>query len=181
MFPLTDDSFFESQIPGPTKEEIRAISISKMRIFPGCKVLEIGTGTGAVSVDLDRLGCYVISLDLNEYISRSPGRKLSMNVDFIQAESPLFSAREVFDSVFIGGTQNVGGSIELARALLRKGGRVVINAFTLESLGEISRALEASFQEYDVIQVSVSKAERLGKYRAFIARNPVYIFYASKG
>ena len=180
MFTNIDDSFFESHIPGPTRQEIRAVSISKLKVFPGCRVLEVGTGTGAIAVDLDRFGCYVVSLDLKEYISRSPGRKLANNVDFVQAEFPFFSAREVFDSVFIGGTQNICGTVKLAHSLLRKGGRIVINAFTLESLGEISKALEENFHEFDVIQIFVSKAERLGKYRAFIARNPVYIFYASK-
>ncbi|AWR99629.1 precorrin-6B methylase [Metallosphaera hakonensis] len=181
MFPLFDDKLFECDIPGPTKQEIRAIVLSKMKIFPGCRILEVGTGTGAVTSDLERLGCYVISLDQNEYITDAPGRKFTRYADYIQALSPWFASRSVvFDSIFIGGSEHVEETITLAYDLIKRDGVIVINAFSLDTLTRASRALEVTFGNYDVIQVTVSKAEKLGKHRSFIARNPVFIFYASK-
>ncbi|MEL9969310.1 MAG: precorrin-6B methylase [Metallosphaera sp.] len=181
MFPLLDDELFKSNIPGPTKQEIRAISISKMRIFPGCKILEIGTGTGAMTSDLERMGCYVVSLEFNDYISLSPGKKIAIGSDFIQALSPNFWVRSaIFDSVFIGGTVNISGSIKLAHNVLKNKGSIVINSFTLDGLSKIVRALTRWFNRFEVIEVQISKAEVLGHHKALVARNPIFIFYASK-
>jgi len=179
IFPLLDDEIFENlDIPGPTKQEIRAISISKMNIFPGCKTLEIGTGTGSVSAELHRLGCYVISIDKNQYIE-----KISRfnNVDYIQAYSAFISYRNsIFDNVFIGGTENLEASVKLAYQTLKYGGKIVINIFTIETLSKIQDLILSVFNDFNILEVIIIKGKNIKNHTVFLAQNPVYIVYAVK-
>ncbi|QKQ99700.1 precorrin-6B methylase [Metallosphaera tengchongensis] len=182
MFPLLDDRIFEShEIPGPTKQEIRAIVLSKMRIFPGCKILEIGTGTGSLTAEIERLGCYVVSIDIEDYIERAPGRRITSYSDYIQASSEYFNCRQSqFNSVFIGGTKHLEQSVRLSRDLLTIEGRLVVNAFTIESIGNIGHVIQKYFGSYNVLQVQISVGERRGDSTLMIARNPIFIFYTTK-
>ncbi|WP_246252855.1 methyltransferase domain-containing protein [Acidianus brierleyi] len=179
IFPFLDDEIFENlDIPGPTKQEIRVISISKMNIFPGCKTLEIGTGTGSVSAELDRLGCYVISIDKNKYIEKISHFN---NVEYIQAHSAFMSYRNsIFDNVFIGGTENLEDSIKLAHQTLKYGGKIVINIFTLETLSKIQELVSSIFHNFNVLEVIIIKGKNIKNHTMFLAQNPIYIAYAVK-
>jgi precorrin-6Y C5,15-methyltransferase (decarboxylating) len=70
--------------------------------------------------------------------------------------------------------------LKVIRARLNHGGRVVINAVTLETLGSALECLRDGW-ETEVIQVSVSKARVMGASRLMKAYNPVYIISAWKG
>jgi cobalt-precorrin-6B (C15)-methyltransferase len=179
IFPFLDDETFEQlDIPGPTKQEIRVISVSKMNVFPGCKILEIGTGTGSVSAELDRLGCYVISIDEKEYIGKIPRFD---NVDYLQANSSFISYRNsVFDNVFIGGTENLEASIELAYRSLKRNGRVVVNIFTLETLSKIQHLVLSFFHDFNILEIMIAKGKNVKNHTMFFAQNPIYIVYAVK-
>ncbi len=179
IFPFLDDKIFENlDIPGPTKQEIRVLSISKMNIFPGCKILEIGTGTGSISAELDRLGCYVISIDKNEYIEKISHFN---NVDYIQANSSFISYRDsIFDNVFIGGTENLEISIKLAYQTLKHGGKIIINVFTLETLSKIQELVSSVFHNFNVLEAIIIRGKNVKNHTMFLAQNPIYIIYAAK-
>ena len=49
---IPDESFNQSDtVPGPTKEEIRVITISKARLIEGAVVIDVGCGTGGLTVE----------------------------------------------------------------------------------------------------------------------------------
>ncbi len=49
---IPDDSFNQSdEVPGPTKEEIRVVTISKARLREGAIVIDVGCGTGGLTVE----------------------------------------------------------------------------------------------------------------------------------
>jgi cobalt-precorrin-6B (C15)-methyltransferase len=49
---IPDDSFLQSdKVPGPTKEEIRVLTMSKARLREGAIVIDVGCGTGGLTVE----------------------------------------------------------------------------------------------------------------------------------
>jgi cobalt-precorrin-6B (C15)-methyltransferase len=49
---IPDEMFVQSDdVPGPTKEEIRVITISKARLSEGSVVVDVGCGTGGLTVE----------------------------------------------------------------------------------------------------------------------------------
>ena len=49
---IPDEMFMQSdEVPGPTKEEIRVLTISKARLSEGSVVVDVGCGTGGLTVE----------------------------------------------------------------------------------------------------------------------------------
>ena len=80
---------------------------------------------------------------------------------------------------FIGGSS--GNLKEILELLLKKNPkiRVVINAVTLETIGETAQCLkELPFAGIEAVQVQMAKGKTLGRYQLMMGQNPVYIFTA---
>jgi len=96
----------------------------------------------------------------------------------VEGEAPeALDALPAPTHAFIGGSS--GNLKEILEVLLRKNPsvRVVINAVTLETVGEASRCLgELPFEDVEILQVQVAKAKTLGNYHLMTGQNPVYIF-----
>jgi precorrin-6B methylase 2 len=80
------------------------------------------------------------------------------------------------DRVFIGGTS--GRLDEIIDAARRANPRVRIcaTAVTLETLADLSSfCAREGVEDPDIVQVSVSRAQRVGRHHLMKANNPVYI------
>lgn len=179
---LGDEAFLRAKAP-MTKEEIREVSLCKLRLTRDAVVYDIGAGTGSVSVE-----CALLCEKGQVYALEKEAETVSLlqknkekfglpNLHVIQAEAP--EGLEDLPSpthVFIGGS---GGNLEeIVNRVLDKNPavRVVINAVTLETLSEASGLLEKlRTEESDIVQVAVNKAKKAGRYHMMTAANPVYI------
>ena len=52
--------------------------------------------------------------------------------------------------------------------------RVVVNAVSLETVSELTR-LAGEFEDFELVQVAVSRSRCLGSHHLMMAENPVYI------
>ncbi len=189
---IPDDNFNQSdKVPGPTKEEIRVVTISKARLMEGQMVIDVGCGTGGLTVEAAlQVGGKgrVYAFDENEEavaLTKSNVQKFGVegNVSISRGRAPeALIALPNADAVFIGG----GGStlrtiIQTAHYKLRSMGRIVINAILLETATTAIAELKAlGYQDIDVAHISVSKGKQINSGTMLLARNPITIVSATK-
>ena len=189
--PGIPDEYFERNEKVPiTKEEIRTIQLSKARLKPGYTVLDIGCGSGSISIEaaiqVEKTG-KVIAIDYDKNaidLTKKNIEKFALsNVSVIHgnAKDKILELEKV-DSIFIGGT---GGDtkeiVELSQDRLNSGGRIVIGIILIETLYSVLNILEKlNFGSIDITQVTISKSKKTTKGTMMLARNPVTIISATK-
>ena len=177
-----DSEFIRDKVP-MTKEEVREVSICKLRLTDKALVYDIGSGTGSIAMEMAGL-----SPDLKVYaIERKPEavalirknkEKFTLdNIEVIEAEAP-----EGLDElpkpthVFIGGS---GGNLnEILNTLysMNDSMRIVITAVSLETIAQIKEILSAyPIANEDIVELQVNRSKVIGKYHMMQAENPVWI------
>lgn len=186
---LADELFCRSlgERPVPmTKSEVRAIISSKLRLQPGSRLLEVGAGTGSVTIEaaLAAYEGHVWALEKNPEalaVCRANIAKFGLdNIDLLAGAAPEAIPDVQFDRVFIGGS---GGNMAaiVAKAMAHSAGslRLVISAITLESVGEAMAALqEQGCRNIEVVQAAVARSKPAGGKHLMLALNPITIISA---
>ena len=171
-----------------TKEEVRAITIGKLRLKEGFTAIDVGCGSGSLTVEICnqiRSGiAYAIDFDEKavELTKLNLGRfKFKAEVILSDAQDALPKLPQV-NSIVIGGTWgNTRKIIEMAISKLQINGRLVINTILIESAYDaLSTLYDAKLEEVDVTQVIISKSRKVTTGTMMLARNPVLIISATK-
>jgi len=189
--PGIPDEFFERVEEVPiTKEEVRAVQISKGRLSPGQIIYDIGCGSGSVSIEaalqVQQSGkVFAIDLDPNaiELTKKNLAKFQILNVTVI-----LGNAKEKIlelptaDTIFIGGTGgDTADIVKLCESKLKQGGRIVIGTILIETLFAVLNIVEKlKFSSIDITQITISKSRKTSTGTMMLARNPVTIISATK-
>jgi len=166
-----------------TKQEIRAIALSKLRLFEGSTLWDIGAGSGSVSIEasfLARRGkVFAIEREPEQIkLLKENVRKFeAWNVEVIRAEAPEgLGELPDPDAVFIGGS---GGRMEeildIVCRRLKSGGRIVANAATLESVNAAVDGLKKRGFEVEIALVNVARSKAVADLTRLQALNPVFV------
>ncbi|HLB99819.1 MAG TPA: precorrin-6Y C5,15-methyltransferase (decarboxylating) subunit CbiT [Candidatus Bathyarchaeia archaeon] len=188
---IPDELFLQSdKVPGPTKEEIRVVTISKARLREGAYVLDVGCGTGGLTVEAALQVGYkgkVFAVDEEEEavkLTRSNVEKFDAQdiVQIIHGKAPdAILNLPKLDAVMIGGSKNLREVMKVSFEKLKKEGRMVINAILLETattaLDEIKKL---NAKDIDVTSLSIAKGKDIGSGTMMLARNPITIVSATK-
>lgn len=179
---LSERLFTRDRVP-MTKEEIRILSVCKLRLTQESVLYDIGSGTGSVSVECARLSekIRVYAIDCNpaaiELTAGNAVKQGLCNIQTVHGSAP--DAIQKLPSpthAFIGGS---GGELgEILKLLYRKNPamRVVVNAVSLETIAELAALLpKLSLREREIIQVQIARENSAGRYHLMKAENPVYI------
>ncbi len=177
-----DRDFIRGDVP-MTKEEVRSVILSKLRIRADSIVYDVGAGTGSVSVEAALhavRGCvYAVERkpEAVDLIRQNSRRFKTDNLVIVQGEAPeMLSELPAPDCVFIGG--NGGRLMEIVRTVAEKNPdvRVVVSAITLETLSEaVECCRQMPTSEKEVVQISVAKAKEVGNYQMMLGQNPVFL------
>jgi cobalt-precorrin-6B (C15)-methyltransferase len=188
---IPDEMFMQSdEVPGPTKEEIRVLTISKARLSEGSVVVDVGCGTGGLTVEAalqvtSKGKVFAIDNDENAIkLTEANVAKFAVQntVQIIKgdAQEVLLNLPEL-DAALIGGSQHLREVIKAVHQKLKKNGRIVVNAILLETgytaLDEIKKL---SFKDVDAITVFVAKGKKVSSGTMMLARNPITIISATK-
>ena len=190
VVPGLPDSLFERGDVPLTKEEVRCLTLCKLRLTAESRVLDIGAGSGGLTVECARLlnGGQVWAVERDpealKLVRANCCRFAANNVTIIEGEAPAaLEGLEQLDRVLIGGS---GGKLSqiIARGaeLLAPAGIIVINCILMGSLfGALHCLKEEGFQDIHYIQVAVNRALAMGGGTVLQPLNPVFIISASKG
>ena len=189
---IPDELFNQSdEVPGPTKEEIRVVTISKARLCEGAVVIDVGCGTGGLTVeaalqagskgkvyavDEDEAAIKLTSSNVEKF-----GVQGFVAVTRGKAPEAMLSLPKA-DAVLIGGGGvSLRAIIQTANYKLKPNGRIVVNAILLETATTAISELKAlGFKDIDIIHISVAKGKQINSGTMMMARNPITIVSATK-
>lgn len=181
---LPDSAFLRGQGAGSvpmTKEEVRALAISKLRLEPQHTLWDVGAGTGSVSVE----GAFAVPAGRVYAVEKKPEavallrenkEKFGLTNMYIVPGAAPDALRELPapDRVFLGGT--AGCMEDILRIAIEKNRlvRAAATAVTLETVSEALRCF-AALGEPEVVQVAATRVKKRGGYHMMDAQNPVWI------
>jgi cobalt-precorrin-6B (C15)-methyltransferase len=166
---------------GPTQDEIMAVSLLKLGLLKTDTVLEIGCGTGKVSVAMAKAAKKVYSLDKRPdavSLATETARRAGVNnIEFFCTDAVDFLKNpQGFDCAFLGGTQRL---VEILPVLAEKVKRtIVINAVMVSTLDRAVTTLNGLGIFTEVVQVQVSRSYDIAGSIMFRPIDPVYIIIA---
>ena len=159
-----------------------------MGIRPDSVVWDIGAGSGSVLIEAALLApkglVYAVEVDPEgvEICRENLLAHAVDNVRVIAGRAPeALADLEAPDAVFIGGSKgSMEEIIDVVMGRLQPGGRLVVNAITLENVAETYQALRKRGLAPEVTLLQVSRAEPLAHYLRYEALNPIQIFAVEK-
>lgn len=187
---IPDEEFFQRKPDKGliTKEEIRVLALSKMRLKPDSIVWDIGAGSGSVSIEASRLAPHgeIYAVEKNEedieIIKRNSEKFGTGNLRVIHAKAPEgLSDLKDPDAIFIGGSGgNMEPLIKTCYERLKPGGRLVINLITLDNLASAISSFKAMNLNYEANMVNISRSKEVLDLTRFEALNPIFLLRVEK-
>lgn len=186
---MRNRDFITGKVP-ITKEEVRAISINKLDLLNAKTFIDVGAGTGSISIEAgyNYPDLRVIAIERNDdaldLVNKNIENFNLTNVEVVKAYAPVeLDIYNDVDAIFLGGTGNkLEEIIDWSKDLLVPGGRLVANFIIIDTFYEMLRLVrEKGFKNVDVTVLNVSKLEKLGPGEYFKPHNPIYIISCEKG
>ena len=189
--PFLHEDVFAKRVPKTgliTKREVRMLSLAAMQLRPQSVVWDIGAGSGSVSIEAAMIAgegrVYAIEADPEglEICRENVKSHAVDNVRIIAGAAPgVLAELEDPDAVFVGGSNgSLREIIAIALRRLRPGGRLVVNAVTLDNVCEAYEAFRGEGLTPEVTLLNVARGEPLAHYLRYEALNPIHIFAATR-
>ncbi|MGW0520182.1 precorrin-6y C5,15-methyltransferase (decarboxylating) subunit CbiE [Crossiella sp. NPDC003009] len=168
-----------------TKREVRALTLSRLAPVPGQLLWDVGAGAGSVAIEWSRThpSCRAVAVEREperaERITRNAYALGVPGIEVVSGEAPsALDGLEAPSAVFVGGGATGPGVIEKCWQSLLPGGRLVVNAVTVES-----ESLVAQWYARlggDLLRMSISRAAPVGGFTAMRPMLPVTTWVATK-
>ncbi|MBB5155629.1 precorrin-6y C5,15-methyltransferase (decarboxylating) subunit CbiE [Saccharopolyspora phatthalungensis] len=173
---LPDDAFeHDGQL---TKRDVRAITLARLAPSPGQLLWDVGAGAGSIAIEWMRSdpSCRAIAIEHRD----DRARRIATNASALgvpglrivtEAAPRALDGLDEPDAIFVGGGGTAPGVLEACWAALRRGGRLVVNAVTLEL--EVLVAEWYSRLGGELVRISVERAAPIGGYTGWRPAMPV--------
>ena len=183
---ISDGEFLRGKAP-MTKEEVRTVSLSKLRQSEDSVCYDVGAGTGSVSVEMALRAWMgqVYAIEKKEdalALLKENKKKFAVdNLVIIPGVAPeAMTELPAPTHAFIGGSS--GNMQDIINLLLEKNPkvRIVINCITLETVTEAMNAIrDFGLEDVDIVQLAAARSKSIGRYHMMMGENPIYIISCS--
>lgn len=166
-----------------TKAEVRAITLSKLALDDQDILLDVGAGTGSISIECAYFAKEVYALERNPdgiFLIEENKKHFNLdNVHVIEGYAPEAIPKKPFTKAVVGGT---GGQMaEVINHLTSMDVKIiVINTITVENTYKGLEALKANGYGAEVVQVSIAKSKGIGGVTMMMGQNPIFILTGEK-
>lgn len=185
---LEEMDFIKScDVPGPTKEAIRAIILYKSDVKDSDNVVDVGCGTGGITCEFAQRAGTVTSIDINPEAIEMTQKNLKKfglgdNVTLICDDGTnALNNIDNIDIAIIGGSgRQLENIIELINSKLNSKGRIIITAILVDTKVEAVNKLKELNYNPNIMEVNISKGRVLDRGIMMMSENPIAIITAKK-
>lgn len=174
---IRDEQFIRGNIP-MTKFEVRIASIAALEIEKGDTLIDIGAGTGSISVEAALQGATVYAVEEKHQgaeLIKENGLKFNVPIHVIEESAPdgLINIPEI-NKCFIGGSRGrLDKIVSWADSRLNTGGIIAANFITLKNLDLFLSFLNGkNYADMETKLLQVSNMDRMGLLKA---NNPIFV------
>ena len=183
-----DSDFIKScDVPGPTKEAIRAIILYKSDVSPTDKVVDCGCGTGGITCEFAKRADEVISIDTNPEAIEMTSKNLKKfglgdNVKLINDDGAnALKDIDDIDIAIVGGSgRQLENILDIVHEKLNSKGRIIITAILVDTKVEAINKLKSLGYNPQIMEVNISNGRVLDRGILMISENPIAIMTAQK-
>ncbi len=173
---LPDDAYsHDGQL---TKREVRAVTLARLAPLPGQLLWDVGGGAGSIGIEWMRTERSARAVAIEERPDRadrivSNAAALGVpGLDVVTGAAPdALKSLPAPDAVFVGGGAGDPGVLEACWDALRPGGRLVVNAVTLQTEALVlARQAELGG---DLVKLAISRTAAVGGFSVWRPQAPV--------
>ena len=180
---LPDDAYrTDGQL---TKRDVRAVTLSRLAPLPGQLLWDVGAGAGSIGIEWMRVhpSCRAVAVesdpDRAHRIGQNAARLGVPGLQVVRGRAPeALGGLPAPGAVFVGGGATVPGVLENCWDALTPGGRLVVNAVTVESEAVLARWRERVGGSLTRLQVA--HAAPVGGFTGWKPAMPVTIWSATR-
>lgn len=187
-FGINDEEFIRGNVP-MTKKEARVLTLSFLEPKDNSVIWDIGAGTGSISIEIARLcpNSKIFAVEKNDeaidLIYQNMEKFNTPNIEIIKGDAPksLYSLEKPDTIMVGGGGDELFDILSFCKDTIKKGGNIVANCITMESvLDSIGFLEKGGFEAIEAVSLSASRLSTLGKRHYFVPQNNIYIIKAKR-
>ena len=161
-----------------TKREVRAVTLSSLAPCRGELLWDIGAGSGSVAIEWMLADPSMRAIAIERHADRAARIRRNAaafgvpGLEVMEGAAPTaLSGLATPDAVFVGGGATDAGVLDSAARALRPGGRLVVNAVTLETEALLLARHAALGGE--LIRIAIARADAVGQMTGWRPAMPV--------
>lgn len=173
---IKDSMFIRGEVP-MTKFNTRILTIGYLEIKPGDRFLDIGGGTGSISIEASLQGAKVWTIESEEKaidIIKANDKKFNTNLNIIHGEANKDLPEINFNKCFVGGSRGqIEEIFEYLDIYLENNGILCANFITLKNLNQFIELMKKyNYKDIETQLIQTSSTDRLGLLKG---QNPVFV------
>ncbi len=160
----------------PTQPEVIAIALSKLNIKTTDVFVDIGCGSGSVSISAAHLAKRVYAIDNRDEAVRAATENIGEcglnNVQVLKGEAAQLLVYLEVDCAFVGGSKNIEQVLEI---LMKKVPRFVISAVRMETVFSALEIMKRNNVFKELLYIQLSRGNELAGGTMLKPENPIFL------
>jgi cobalt-precorrin-6B (C15)-methyltransferase len=165
----------------PTQPEIIAVALSKLKLKPGDVFVDIGCGSGSVSISAAGLVRQVYAIDNRDEAICATEENIKergvSNIKVLKGEASALLPELDIDCAFLGGSKNIETVLDL---IMRKTRKFVVSAVRLETAAAVIKIMKQNEIFIELIHIQISRGHDLAGGTMLRPENPVFLIVGGK-